>query len=73
MEFGSMSAINSPRDVLSLSVRWHNVSPGRWEACVNETPCVLVMNDFPDEPLYTATVGGESLDLDDAPPSWSIE
>ena len=34
--------------------------------------CELVMNDFPEEPLYTLSCDGETLDLDDAPPEWII-
>jgi hypothetical protein len=34
--------------------------------------CQLLMNDFPDEPLYTLKWRGTSLDLDDSPPSWKI-
>jgi hypothetical protein len=30
------------------------------------------MNDFPDEPLLTVSVGGESLDVEDIPPTWQL-
>jgi len=31
------------------------------------------MNDFPDEPFFTLTVGQKSIDFDDEPRAWTIE
>lgn len=63
----------SPNELLARRVHWRRTSPGRWEALVEETACLLQMNDFPDEPLYTVIVGNDRLDLDDAPKQWHIE
>jgi hypothetical protein len=61
-------------EVLSAHVAWKEVHPGGVEfvAQVRGYSCNLRMNDFPDERLYTLTVSGESMDLDDAPPGWEF-
>jgi len=43
-----------------------------WQALVAAEECQLILNDFPDEPLYTLRWRGNSLDLDDPPTGWSI-
>jgi hypothetical protein len=53
-------------------VKWEQRELGRWCAQVSGVECVLLMNDFPDEPLYTVEVSGERFDFDDAPASWTI-
>jgi len=63
----------SPKELLLLPVRWRKVNDGRWDAQVNEHQCTLMMNNFPEEPLYTVSVDGRLLDLDDAPGQWVIE
>lgn len=67
MGWSDMAPVTSPKDLLRLHIRWKKLAPGRWEARVTETVCTLTMNDFPEEPLYTVRVAGQSLDLDDAP------
>jgi hypothetical protein len=62
-----------PKELLLLPVRWRRVRDGHWSATVNDRDCSLRMNDFPEEPLYTVTVEGVSIDIDDAPRTWSIE
>jgi hypothetical protein len=38
----------------------------------NGCKCELVMNNFPEEPLYSVRCNGESLDIDDSPAGWVI-
>lgn len=61
--------------LLARAIMWKKAGPTRWEAKLEDTGerCSLQMNDFPEEPLYTVSTAGESLDLDDAPPHWLIE
>jgi hypothetical protein len=68
-----MSGNRSVRDLLTLKVAWQRVSPGHWLATVGGEECSLTMNDFPDERLYTVRAFGETLDIDDAPDSWTID
>lgn len=63
----------SASDLLSLPVVWEKVRDGLWRACVQDRECLLRMNDFPEKPLYTVTVGGSSVDADDAPAGWTIK
>lgn len=63
----------NPKELLFLPIRWQRVCEGHWSATVDDQECALLMNDFPEEPLYTVTVGGRSIDLDDPPPRWTIE
>ncbi len=60
-------------DLLGATVSWKRVSPGHWQVMVGRAQCLLSMNDFPEEPLYTVRAFGEVLDLDDPPGSWAIE
>jgi hypothetical protein len=63
----------NPKELLLRPLRWRKVRDGRWRAVADGQECVLQMNDFPEEPLYTLTVGELSLDLDDPPLHWTIE
>ena len=45
---------------------------GKWHSDFNGEKCFLQMNDFPDEPLYTLTFKGETVDFDDKPLMWFI-
>jgi hypothetical protein len=63
----------SPKELLLLPIRWKKVAVGRWEAQVDQHACVLTMNDFPDEPLFTVAIDGQHLDIDDPPKTWTIE
>jgi hypothetical protein len=58
--------------VMNEEVFWEKVTPEgvEYTATVKGRACKLRMNDFPEEPLYTLTVGDEQVDLDDAPKSW---
>ena len=59
--------------ILRRNIRWVNeVGAPRWICSIDGERAHLVMNDFPDEPLYTLTFKGLSLDLDDAPETWVI-
>jgi hypothetical protein len=59
-------------EVLNQEVYWERVTPQGVEyvATVKGHLCRLRMNNFPEEPLYTLTVGTERVNLDDAPKSW---
>lgn len=64
-----------PSDLLSRSINWIRAEPSdesRWYAVIDGQRCILQMNDFPDEPLLTVSVGGESLDVEDIPPTWQL-
>lgn len=58
--------------LLTVEIDWKKTAPTHWESTVGGRRCLLVMNDFPDEPLFTVSIEGESLDLDDAPTLWHI-
>ncbi|WP_340316326.1 hypothetical protein [Rhizorhabdus argentea] len=61
------------RALLHSNVRWiKSVGSPRWIATYFGDRFELSMNDFPDERLYTLRWRGEQLDLDDAPPLWTI-
>jgi hypothetical protein len=60
-------------DLLTLPVVWEKVNDGFWRARINDHECLLRMNNFPEEPLYTITAGGSSVDVDDAPAGWKIK
>ncbi len=34
--------------------------------------CFLRINDFPDEPLWTLFLNGESFNFDETPPKWTV-
>ena len=61
-------------ELLSQRIQWRKPegSSVTWSAVVNGEACTLVMNDFPDEPLYTVTSRGTSFDIDELPSCWSI-
>jgi hypothetical protein len=63
----------SPKELLLRQIQWRKVSDGQWRATVEALECRLTMNDFPDQPLYTLTVAGSSLDLDAPPTGWTIQ
>ena len=66
-------AITYARELLSLPVVWEKLRDGLWQACVQDSECLLRMNNFPDEPLYTVIIGSSSVDVDDAPAEWTIK
>jgi hypothetical protein len=68
-----MRHIGTIRDLMVVPIMWSK-TPGqpRWSALVWDEACELTMNDFPDEPLYTVEWRGQTLDIDEAPSSWSI-
>jgi hypothetical protein len=74
MSIGDSGRPLRPADLLSRAINWIRAEPSEpgWYAVVDGQRCVLRMNDFPDEPLLTVTVGGESLDVEDAPPTWKV-
>lgn len=58
--------------LLSLPIIWQKSSPVSWVAKIDGVECEIRMNDFPDEPLYTLSFQGQSLDIDDVPTKWKI-
>ena len=60
------------RALLSMPVNWERRELGCWSARISGVECALMMNDFPDEPLYRVVVNGDRFDFDDAPTSWTI-
>lgn len=63
--------IHTVEDLLRAEIVWRS-KDGAWSAIVEGQECVLVMNDFPDEPLYTLRWRDQSIDFDDAPSCWRI-
>jgi hypothetical protein len=64
-------------DISSLfkeQINWQCVKLGRskFYASVDGERCELRMNDFPEEPLYTLTFRGQSIDFDDRPKTWTL-
>lgn len=56
------------------SINWqvNEAADDAFYAYVNGERCELRMNDFPDEPLYTLTYRGQSVDFDDRPQTWTL-
>jgi hypothetical protein len=61
------------RELLGIQINWKKIAPGKWSSFAKGRPCNLVMNDFPEEPLYTVSIDGLSLDIDEPPSCWRIE
>ena len=61
------------KDLLTLPLVWKKVRNGLWSTSVRDKACLLRMNNFPQEALYTVMVGDSSLEIDDAPGGWTIE
>jgi hypothetical protein len=60
-------------DLLKKKIEWEKEGGlPKWRGISEGEECQLLMNDFPDEPLYTLKWREGSLDLDDAPASWLI-
>ncbi len=64
--------MNDVERLFSQRITWEEQGPeSRWfHALVNGETCTLRMNDFPDEPLYTLTFRGQSVDFDNRPAAW---
>ncbi|MCB9475279.1 MAG: hypothetical protein H6684_12800 [Deltaproteobacteria bacterium] len=62
------------KSLLNHSLEWQpSLREGwDWEVIFGDTLCLLRMNDYPDEPLYTVFASGDSHDFDDKPTSWEI-
>lgn len=62
-------------DILKEEIEWSPlVTSKRIYVCkeYSSKDCFLIMNDFPDEPLWTLFYHGEFLDIDDEPKQWKI-
>jgi hypothetical protein len=66
--------MNYVQSLLSRKIEWQRKpgQAGEWYAVVDGDRCELRMNDFPDEPLLTVRVRGQSLDLEDQPSGWVV-
>ena len=66
--------INEIRDLLEREIRWEEEVPGgiMFHATVDGELCLLRMNDYPEEPLYTVLWRELELDLDDKPGGWTF-
>jgi hypothetical protein len=62
------------QSLLSRKIEWQRkpAKAGEWYAVVEGALCELTMNDFPDEPMYTVAIHGQTLDLDDLPSGWVV-
>ena len=70
-----MDMINCVEDILKQPIVWikrPNLPKSEWFAFIDGEECELRMNNFPDEPLFTLSWRGSSIDFDDAPANWSI-
>jgi hypothetical protein len=63
--------INSINDLLKTNIEWTEILGG-FETKVNGDRCLLKVNDFPDEPMYTLHWNEQTIDLDDAPSCWVL-
>jgi hypothetical protein len=67
------SSTGTIHNLLHARISWLKSSgQPKWKAMHNGQKCELVMNNFPEEPLYTLKCGNETLDLDDSPAGWII-
>ena len=59
--------------LLTARLVWEErVGQPEWTTMFLGEECHLVMNDFPDEPLYTLTWRGQSMNFDDTPTAWTL-
>jgi hypothetical protein len=56
------------RTLTWVKVRGHP----EWIVWVDGQKYVLVMNDFPDEVMYTVKSTDDAFDLDDCPVTWTL-
>ncbi len=68
-----MAPVGNVKALLTVPIVWTK-TPGEpeWKAMLGDQECRLKMNDFPEEPLYILTWSDQTLDMDDAPPCWTI-
>ena len=59
-------------DLLVERIKWKEVGTCEFISEIDQCECKLKMNDFPDEPMYTLSFQGESVDFDDKPQCWDI-
>jgi hypothetical protein len=62
------------KKLFERKIRWQNVKDSGVEfiAEVDNEKCILRMNDFPDEPLFTLIYKGNQIDFDNRPALWEI-
>lgn len=59
--------------LLTARLVWEkHVGQPEWTTMFLGEECRLVMNDFPEEPLYTLAWRGQSMDFDDTPGDWTL-
>jgi hypothetical protein len=62
------------KDLLRRNIHWKEEVKGgiMFHANVDNDLCLLRMNDYPDEPLYTLSWRDLELDVDDKPEGWTF-
>ena len=66
--------IKNVEELLNKKIIWiqNFDEPSIFESNYNGRCCILRMNNFPEEPMYTLFWKEESLDMDDAPKCWTL-
>lgn len=61
-------------ELLNKKLKWFEVLPSnhRFFTQYEGRECILQMNDFPEEPLYTLFYEEKSIDFDDKPIEWEL-
>ena len=66
--------MNDASFLFNKQINWQSVKSERakFYTYIDGERCELRMNDFPEEPLYTLTFRGQSMDFDDRPQIWTL-
>jgi hypothetical protein len=66
---------NDPLEELrALTIHWLRASgEAEWTTTYQGEEASLRMNDFPEEPLYTLSYRGYSVDFNETPKGWTRE
>jgi hypothetical protein len=60
-------------ELLTMRLEWTKVpNEPRWYAFVGGEQAALVLNDYPEEPLYTVEWRDMRMDIDETPHRWAI-
>jgi hypothetical protein len=57
--------------LMTARLAWE-LSGSEWTSTFLGYDCRLQMNDFPDEPLFTLSWRGDTIDFDDKPTCWIL-
>jgi hypothetical protein len=66
--------MNDISSLFKKRINWRVMQTGKaeWYADIDGERGELRMNNFPDEPLYTLTYKGNTVDFDDKPMIWIV-